>query len=112
MGRLRPGVGLAQAQAALAGPFAQWVASTATNDRERANLPVLRLEEGAGGLDSLQAPVLEAALRAAGDGGPDPGDRVREHGESAARAGRRPHGARWRCGSASAPDAGASSVNC
>ena len=54
MGRLRPGVGLAQAQAALAAPFAQWVASTATNDRERANLPVLRLEEGAGGLDSLR----------------------------------------------------------
>jgi predicted permease len=54
MGRLRPGVGLAQAQAVLAGPFAQWVASTATNDRERANLPALRLEEGAGGLDSLR----------------------------------------------------------
>src|SRR6185312_3720238 len=49
MGRLRPGVGLAQAQAALAAPFAQWVASTATNDRERAHLPVLRLGEGAGG---------------------------------------------------------------
>ena len=30
------------------------MASTATNDRERANLPVLRLEEGAGGLDSLR----------------------------------------------------------
>ena len=49
MGRLKPGVDLAQAQAALAGPFAQWVASTATNDRERANLPALRLEEGAAG---------------------------------------------------------------
>jgi predicted permease len=54
MGRLRPGVGLAQAQAALAGPFAQWVATTATTDRQRANLPALRLEEGAGGLDSLR----------------------------------------------------------
>lgn len=54
MGRLNPGVSLARAQAALAGPFAQWVASTATNDRERANLPALRLEEGAGGLDSLR----------------------------------------------------------
>jgi predicted permease len=54
MGRLRPGIDLAQAQAALAGPFAQWVAPTATNDAERANLPVLRLEEGAGGLDSLR----------------------------------------------------------
>ena len=54
MGRLKPGVDLARAQAALAGPFAQWVAATATNDQERANLPVLRLEEGAGGLDSLR----------------------------------------------------------
>ena len=54
MGRLKPGVDLARAQAALAGPFAQWVASTATNDRERTNLPALRLEEGAGGLDSLR----------------------------------------------------------
>ena len=54
MGRLRPGVDLAQAQAALAGPFSQWVATTAVNDRERENLPVLSLEEGAGGLDSLR----------------------------------------------------------
>jgi predicted permease len=54
MGRLKPGVDLAQAQAALAGPFAQWVASTATNDGQRANLPALRLEEGAAGLDSLR----------------------------------------------------------
>jgi predicted permease len=54
MGRLKPGVDRAQAQGALAGPFSQWVASTATNDAERANLPVLRLEEGAAGLDSLR----------------------------------------------------------
>jgi macrolide transport system ATP-binding/permease protein len=54
MGRLRPGVSREQAQAVLEAPFEQWVASTATNDRERANLPVLRLEEGAGGLDSLR----------------------------------------------------------
>ncbi len=54
MGRLRPGVRIEQAEAALAGPFAQWVATTATNDRERANLPVLRLENGKGGLDSLK----------------------------------------------------------
>jgi len=54
MGRLAPGVTLAQAQAALAGPFAQWVATTATTDAQRANLPALRLEEGAGGLDSLR----------------------------------------------------------
>ena len=54
MGRLKPGVDLAQAQAALAGPFAQWVASTATREGERDNLPELRLEEGAAGLDSLR----------------------------------------------------------
>ena len=54
MGRLRPGVSLAQAQAALEGPFTQWVASTAATDGERANLPVLDLEDGAGGLDSLR----------------------------------------------------------
>jgi predicted permease len=54
MGRLKPGVDLAHAQGALAGPFAQWVTTTAANDRERANLPALRLAEGAGGLDSLR----------------------------------------------------------
>jgi predicted permease len=54
MGRLRPGVSLAQAQAAMAGSFDQWVATTATNDRERANLPVLRLEEGGAGRDLLR----------------------------------------------------------
>jgi predicted permease len=54
MGRLRPGVSLAQAQAALAPPFQQWVASTATNDGERANLPALVVNEGASGLDSLR----------------------------------------------------------
>jgi predicted permease len=54
MGRLREGTSQAQAQAALETPFATWVAPTAENDRERANLPRLRLEEGAGGLDSLR----------------------------------------------------------
>ena len=86
MGRLKPGVDLARAQAVLAGPFAQWVASTATREGERANLPALRLEEGAAGLDSLRRQVLEAALCAAGDGRADSGYRVREHGQPAARA--------------------------
>ena len=54
MGRLRPGVSLAQAQAALAPAFQQWVASTAANDRERGNLPALVVGPGAGGLDSLR----------------------------------------------------------
>jgi predicted permease len=53
MARLRPGVTLAQAQAALAGPFAQWVEGTA-NERERGNLPVLRLEAGGAGLNTLR----------------------------------------------------------
>lgn len=55
MGRLRPGVSRASAQAVLEAPFAQWVASTASNDRERANLPRLRLADGAGGLDTLRS---------------------------------------------------------
>ena len=54
MGRVRPGVSLEQAQAALQAPFEQWVASTATNEKERANLPVLNLDPGANGLDSLR----------------------------------------------------------
>src|SRR6202041_384524 len=54
MGRLRPGVTRAQAQAALAPQFQQWVAATAGNDRERANLPALIVKEGAAGLDSLR----------------------------------------------------------
>jgi predicted permease len=54
MGRLKPGVDLAHAQAALAGPFAQWVGATATRAGERDNLPELRLAEGAAGLDSLR----------------------------------------------------------
>jgi macrolide transport system ATP-binding/permease protein len=54
MGRLRPGITLQQAQAALAQPFHHWVASTAANDAERANLPTLLIKEGAGGLDSLR----------------------------------------------------------
>jgi predicted permease len=54
MGRLRPGVSRAQAQAMLAPLFQQWVAGTAANDRERSNLPALIVDEGAGGLDSLR----------------------------------------------------------
>jgi macrolide transport system ATP-binding/permease protein len=54
MGRLRPGVSLAQAQAVLETPFAHWAASTATTGGERANLPVLRVDAGAGGLDTLR----------------------------------------------------------
>ena len=54
MGRLRPGIAMAQVESALAGPFASWVATTATNDRERANLPLLRVDAGAAGLETLR----------------------------------------------------------
>ncbi len=54
MGRLQPGVSLAQAQAVLAAPFAAWVKPTAADEKQRANLPVLHIEEGAGGLDTLR----------------------------------------------------------
>jgi macrolide transport system ATP-binding/permease protein len=54
MGRLGPGVSMAQAQAALAPRFHQWVAATATTDGERAKLPALMLNPGAAGLGSLR----------------------------------------------------------
>ena len=54
MGRLQPGVSLAQAQAVLAAPFAAWVTPTAADEKQRANLPVLHIAEGAGGLDTLR----------------------------------------------------------
>src|SRR5438128_1021556 len=54
MGRLRPGVSMAQAQAALAPRFHQWVAGTAKTDGERGKLPALILNPGAEGLGSLR----------------------------------------------------------
>ncbi len=54
MGRLRPGVSMAQAQAALAPRFHEWVAATATTDGERAKLPALILNPGAAGLGTLR----------------------------------------------------------
>jgi len=54
MGRLRPGVSMAQAQAALAPRFHQWVATTATTAGERAKLPTLKLNPGAEGLGGLR----------------------------------------------------------
>ncbi len=54
MGRLRPGISMAQAQAALAPRFHQWVATTAKTDGERAKLPALILNGGAEGLGSLR----------------------------------------------------------
>jgi macrolide transport system ATP-binding/permease protein len=54
MGRLRPGVTMAQARARLASEFEGWVAGTATLDLERKNLPEFLLEDGAAGLDNLR----------------------------------------------------------
>jgi macrolide transport system ATP-binding/permease protein len=54
MARLRPGVSKAQAEAQLAQQFHQWVATTAQNDGQRSDLPLLYLTEGAGGLDTLR----------------------------------------------------------
>ncbi|HEY6344668.1 MAG TPA: ABC transporter permease [Bryobacteraceae bacterium] len=57
--RLRPGVTLAQARAALAPVFHEWVASTAANDKERADLPELLLQPGRKGVDSLRRQFSE-----------------------------------------------------
>ncbi len=54
MGRLRPGVTLQQAQTELAGKFRQYVESTTTTPKERENMPILWLDEGASGIDSLR----------------------------------------------------------
>jgi len=54
MGRLRPGLSLSEAQVPLAGKFHQFVAATATNDKERSNLPALWLQEGGSGIDALR----------------------------------------------------------
>lgn len=54
MGRLRPGVTMEQAEAALSPIFQQWVLGTATEERMRSNVPNLTLREGAAGLDTLR----------------------------------------------------------
>lgn len=54
MGRLQPGVSLAQAQAALRAQFSVWAASTAAAPKDAEVLPELSLEEGGAGLDSLR----------------------------------------------------------
>ena len=54
MGRLHPGITRHQALAELAPAFHNFVDATATNPRERADLPALYLQEGAAGLDSLR----------------------------------------------------------
>lgn len=54
MARLKPGVSLSQAQAVLAPAFLQFAASSASTEKQRQDLPQLRLQSGATGLDSLR----------------------------------------------------------
>ncbi len=54
MGRLRPGVARERAQAELAAAFRGFVEPTATTAAERADLPALILQDGAGGLGNLR----------------------------------------------------------
>jgi macrolide transport system ATP-binding/permease protein len=58
MARLRPGVSMAQTQAALAPQFHQWVESTAKKN-ELATLPSLVVREGAGGVERLRRQYSE-----------------------------------------------------
>ena len=54
MGRLKPGVDLAQAQAVLGPQFRRFTEDSATTERQREDLPELTIVEGAAGLDSLR----------------------------------------------------------
>jgi macrolide transport system ATP-binding/permease protein len=54
MGRLRPGLTPERAQVELAARFRQFALASAANDRERADLPTLWVEEGGSGVDSLR----------------------------------------------------------
>ena len=54
MARLKPGVSVAEAQAALAPRFHQFVQGLATTDEQRQDLPALVVQSGATGLDSLR----------------------------------------------------------
>ncbi|MGO9259137.1 MAG: ABC transporter permease [Bryobacteraceae bacterium] len=54
MARLRPGVSRERAEAAMVPLFRNFADSAAVNAREHANLPLLILKEGAGGLDFLR----------------------------------------------------------
>src|SRR5262249_16418315 len=51
IGRLKNGVSMRQAEVALAAQFQQFALSTASNEKEKAVLPELWLQEGGGGQD-------------------------------------------------------------
>ena len=53
MARLRPGVTVSQVQGALAGPFQEWMVVN-NHRRNRSDLPTLRVDPGAQGLDGLR----------------------------------------------------------
>ncbi|HEY3938787.1 MAG TPA: ABC transporter permease [Bryobacteraceae bacterium] len=54
MGRLKPGIGIHEAQAMLGAQFHQFETGTASNNKERSDLPELLVEEGGSGIDSLR----------------------------------------------------------
>lgn len=54
MARLKPGVSMAQAESVLGPQFRQFALDSASNERERSDIPELKVLEGAGGLDSLR----------------------------------------------------------
>jgi predicted permease len=54
MGRLKTGVTVEQAQAALAPQFGAFVNATAPTERQRTDLPELRIMDGSAGLDSIR----------------------------------------------------------
>jgi predicted permease len=54
MGRLKPGVSRAHAQAVLGPQFRSFVDATATTERQRTDLPELRIMDGSAGLDSIR----------------------------------------------------------
>ena len=72
MGRLRPGVTLAQAEAELRGPFHQFELAAAANDQERKDLPAIWLQEGGSGVDSLRRSFSKPLWVLMTDGGADP----------------------------------------
>jgi predicted permease len=60
MGRLRPGATQEQAQSRLAARFQRFAESTAAKPADRTNLPLLALQDGSGGRDSLRREYSKA----------------------------------------------------
>ncbi len=54
MGRLRPGISMAEAQAQMGALFHTWVETTASTPAERQHLPALHLTSGGSGIDTLR----------------------------------------------------------